>query len=854
MRSCSPRLAVLLAALLPCPALAQEEVPEPFEAWEAGPPTPQLPGGRTRPRHMPRPERDPPPLELPLPRGPGPLETRGDLSEREGWAGVVGAWAALGEDRADPSAVLTRPRGPGAAWVHVRGLARQMLTGVPALGREPLRGLIEVQAQALLGAPPEQREAAWRQLLARFPASEQAPLVTRLLADAYHERGDLDGALLLLRAAGLDERADQVRRRTLRVQLHPDRTGSLAGHRSARARPWGTRWARAASGGVDWQPRATTGDGERAFLVDGQGVLAVDRDQGLLVWRCPVRGDPSRQQLALARETLVLLRPERLTGIRAADGGVAWERRFAEGTLLHDVVATPAGFVLLLTHDGIRSLQGWTDQGTRAWEIKLWRDPERSLTPVGCEVQFEVDRSDGKEQRVSHLGMEQLRVILRDGRLACLADRVFLTVDGVVACASAILGELLWLQETSPARALSGRCLPVEIAAGPYAVEAVTGIGHLVRLDPLTGAPLELPQAPPGAQETPPWVLALDPLVLLYQADEGCLLTCGVPARPLLRLAMGPPGPGLIHGRELCLPDPEGVVRFDLARGAELGVVPWPLGPGTLSNAGGLLLVSSPRGVAVLGDLRTEPSEAPPDPGDDPQAWIRALDAPDWRTRLLAQQQLASLDVQAIPTLEAGIPQVRTLDARDRARDVLERLRLRRLCAELAPGAPPPILQDVAQGVRVTQRLRELRAHVRPADAGSPELSEQVLEAQDPALRYAMFEILLRIDAKLRDELGNVVANGNYPLRLRQACAGALVELAATGGPTAALRRAYEDPRGVGAEGVMAAILVRRDPELLSRLLGAPGEVELPDEEPVEPDPLAHQTLLEWLPKLLPRR
>lgn len=861
MRSWPVRLAVALAALLPCPAPGQDDPAGPFAAWDAGPPTPPTFDPRSsRLRGIPRPDRDPPPLELPLPRGPGPLESRGDLSERDGWSAIVGPWAALGEEQTDSSAVLTRPRGPVASWVQSRALARRLLEQTPARGREALRGAIEAQAQALLGAPASQREAAWRQLLARFPASEQAPLVTRLLSEACHERGDLDGALFLRR---LGEREPQdprerARRQALRLQLQPDRAGSLAGHRTPASGAWGTRWARAASGGAEWVPRALASDGQRAYLADGQGVLAVDRDQGLMAWRCPVRGDPTQQRLVVVRETLVLMRPERLSGIRCADGALLWERRLAEGTRLHDVVATPAGLAVLLTRDGSRCLQGWTDQGTRAWEVRLWRDPERPFIPSACQMQFEVDPTDPGQDalhplKITHLQCEAPRVILGDGRLAVVADRVFLTMDGVLAAASASLGELIWLQDAAPGRRLAGRCLTVQLAAGPYALEAITGLGHLVRLDPLDGAPLSLPTPPqvPGVEDQP-YALTLDPLTLVYPCQDGFQLTCGVPARPLVRLALGPPGPGVVHGRVLYLPDPEGVVRFDLGRGAELGVAPWPLGVGPLVSTGGLLFASGPRGVAVLGDLQAEPAAEPADPGQAPAEWIQALDAPDWRTRLRAQQLLLTLDEGAIPTLEEAIARARTLEARDRARDLLERLRLRRLCAELAPGAPPAILADVAQGVRLTQRLGELRAHISPADRGSPELTEQVLEAQDPGLRYALFEILLRIDAKLRDELGNVVANGNYPQRLRQACAGALVELAATGGPSSALRRAYEDPRGVGAEGVMAAILARRDPELLARLLGP--NLEPPEEPLDEPDPLAHQALLEWLPKLLPRR
>lgn len=826
----------------------EDDLPRAFEAWEA-----RVPG-----------HGEAATLELPLPRGAGPFDGRGELVQKERWAGVVTAWAGVAEDETDLTGLLVRPRSGGAAWIQARALARQLLAGLPAAGREPLRIRIEAYAQALMAAPAEQREAGWRQLLARYPGSDAAPLAARLLGEAHLERGELDAALFVWRLGGADgEPGLRARSQALRARMRSRRSGSLGAPTPTPRGEWRVLWARAAAGGAPWQPRAVVADGARLYLADTSGVLAVDREEGLLAWRLPLRGDPSVERLALARGTLLLLRPERLVAIRADDGEAVWERRAPEGSRFVDVVATPAGFSVLLTLEGNRCLQGWTDQGVKAFELKLWRDPGRFALPSWLALR--ADWNTPVEPCAEHKNCSghrnwlpptvgSPRRIVDDGRLVALGDRVFATVDGVVFAASSVLGELVWLQDAAPGRAVAGRATLVQIAAGPFAVEAVTGLGHLVRLDPLDGTPLQLPAPPPEASADP-WVLALDPPVLLHRVGEGHLLTCGVPGEPLLRLAVGPPAPGVIHGEQLCLPDPEGIVRLDLSAGDELGVTPWPLGPGPIQSVGGLLIVGGPRGIAVLApEAPASPAPPPELRQATPEQWIEALDAADWRTRLLAQELLLALDELApLTALQSAVQRARTLDARDRARDLLERLRLRRLLRELAPNAKPAVFQDIAQGVRVSERLRELKGFVRQSDKGSTALSEQVLELQDPAVRYALFELLMRVDAKLRDKLVAVVTEANTAPALRQAVAGALVDLAAPpNGIEGPARRAYQDPHGVGSEAILTAIMARGDNELLSRILGS-DSIDI-DVEPSEPDPRAHDVLLEALPSLLPRR
>src|SRR5690606_35212804 len=80
-----------------------------------------------------------------------------------------------------------------------------------------------------------------------------------------------------------------------------------------------------------------------------------------------------------------------------------------------------------------------------------------------------------------------LRAADGDGRVACLADRVVVSADGLVAALGLPRGETLWAHERGPGLGLHGRRAFVSLHARADAIEAVTGVGLLVRLDPLDG-------------------------------------------------------------------------------------------------------------------------------------------------------------------------------------------------------------------------------------------------------------------------------------------------------------------------------------------------------------------------------
>lgn len=801
---------------------APGDVAEPLQAW------------RGRPVAPPPEEEGEPPL-LDLGDASSPVGARAaELVAQRRWVELADLLARVSDGRVLDGAMV-RGREPGLPLLGPREDARRRLLGLPAPARDAYAAIVGPTVEALL-QEGRRRDAPLDDLLARFGGTPAARQAARLLGDRLAERGDVAGAALLWRralAAGPDAALER-RLLAARTLLPHDVEGSLGPRAPAPGAGWSVRWARRAPGGGHTLPRAIAADGAHVYVTDHRGVLAMRREDGRLVWRAPLRGDPREQRLVVGQGRLLLVRRDRLVALDPERGAVAWElplpapasgrRDPALRDRFHDVVATAGGFVALATYDGARTLLGVAPTGEPSFERRLWpvipREEDLAypyfarfrLAPKGS-----LDRS-GNPREDDEVTVEPVhdgalappRRVLGDGRLAAIGDRVVGTVDGLVFCAAAANGGLLWAREHSFGVQVAGeRAVLVGIAAGPWAVEAVTAAGHLVRLDPLDGASLALPApppgiyesadpaAPPGADEARPFVLDLSPLVLGWEPPGGAgfYLTAGTPSRLVVRFAQGPLGPVAQAGGTIAFPDPEGVVLLDRARGEELGEpLPWTLAPGPVVSCGDLLLVAGPDGVVALGPADDAPSPAPT-PVDEalPVArWIELLDHPDWRVRLRAEERLSTLDTSApevAAALERAAHDAPTLDARDVALDLVEQARRRALFLSLAPAASP-LVANIVRGVDLAENLRRLRRLVRPLDRAPDDLRRLLADTEDAQVRQALLALLLRIDRQARERVGATLVDPDQDDALRFGCAIALVEAAEGDGPVDALRTA----------------------------------------------------------------
>lgn len=104
---------------------------------------------------------------------------------------------------------------------------------------------------------------------------------------------------------------------------------------------------------------------------------------------------------------------------------------------------------------------------------------------------------------------------------------------------------------------------------------------------------------------------------------------------------------------------------------------------------------------------------------------------------------------------------------------------LRQLLRQLGVTSPPrELLRDMDQEGGVTaERIDQLKPLVPIADGGAMVLERHVVTLEDRAVQYAWFEVLLRVDKRLRDRLVRLVGAANDDRRLRMAAAGALIEL-----------------------------------------------------------------------------
>ncbi len=838
----------LLAASASSAAAGPERPAEPLEAWAGAPVvTPPSDGEE--------------PALLDLTEATSPLGARlTELAAQQRWVELAELLARVSDGRVLDGAAV-RARGPGLPLLDPREDVRRRLQALPPPARDAYEAMVGPTADALL-RDGRRRDGPLGELLARFGGTPAATRAARVLGERLVERGDLAGAALLWRRAlaSAPDPALELRLLALRTLLGPEVEGSLTPRGTARDGPWTVRWARRAAGGDRTLPRALAADGAHVYVTDHRGVLALAREDGRLVWRASLRGDPREQRLVRGPERLLLVRRDRLVALDPARGAVAWERglELPPGARpdpqardrFHDAVVTPAGFAVLATREGARTLVGVSSAGEPLFEQRLWPAlPREEDVVYPYFARYRLAAKDSPDRAGERRTRDEVTVepvhddvlaparrVRGDGRLAAVGDRILGTVDGVVFCAAAGHGGLLWVREQSFGLQVAGaRTVIVQLAAGAFAVEAVTAAGQLVRLDPLDGSSLPLPGPPPGAyppadpaappgRDVPaPFVLHLSPLVLGWEPPGGAgfFLTSGAPSRPVVRFAQGPVGPVALLDETVAFPDPEGVVLLDLARGAELGEpLPWTLAPGPVVARGGLLLAAGPDGLVVLGpDEPGGPREAPAPDDDLPLArWVDLLGHPDWRVRLRAQERLASLDTSsadATAQLERAAREAPTLDARDVARDLVEQARRWRLFLTLAPGARA-VVRDIARGVDLVENLRLLRGLVTTRDRAPDELRRLVVEAEDPQVRQALLGLLLRVDRPARDRFAAALGDASLPDRLRAGCAVLLVEAAEAGGPVDALRAALAaDPPPEVWFWVLAAIQSSVEPEAL---------------------------------------
>lgn len=787
-----------------------------------------------------------------------------DLTVRARWGELADLLARV-SDGSTPGAGLVRDRGPGQLLTGAREDVRRRLRELPPAALAAYRALVDDRA-ALLLRDGRRRDAAIGDLLERFGATPAATIAAQALAERLLERGDLHGALLLWRWAREDARVRprhlEARLLAARSFLGVDRPGSLTPMHPDPAAAWAVAWARRAPGGEPTKdeparPRPVAADGVRVYLTDHRGVLALARDDGRLVWRVPLRGNPREQRVALGGGRLLIARRDRVVAVDCERGVETWQRSLAATSVelvvrgrravtedrVLDVAATCAGFVALVTRESQRFLVGLSPEGTLLFETRLWPERAAEVTRPRRTVVFmrgagEVDRNGNRlESAEPDLRGEwdpdcPSRRVMDDGRLAAIADRVVVNVDGVVLCASVAQGGVLWVRERSHGALLAGGRIWVQVAVGPYAVEAVTAAGHLVRFDPLDGSSLPLPSQPEGLygpestgrNEPRPYVLHLSPLVLGWQPEGkgGFYVTSSVASRPVLRLAQGPLFPGAVLGSTLALPDPEGLVLIDLVKGTELrDPLPWTLAPSPVVAAGGLLLTAGADGVVALSPDAV-PTKLPDlDPEGPITAWIELLSHPDWRVRMQAQQRveagLLDLDV-----LERTAREAPTLDARDVAKDLFEQARRRRLFTKLAPQAPPWLVKELVQGVDLAEGLRLLLERVKASDRAPDELLGHVLEAEDRAVRSALLDLLLKTDERARMKLADALRDRGQTDAVRAGCAAALVAVLQRGGPYQQLQRALRgtDQEVADAWGwVNLAVTRGEDPELVRHLL-----------------------------------
>jgi PQQ-like domain len=766
VRSWSLALGVVLLVV---GANARAQEVEPLDAWEGEAPN------RGRPAQGPS---GGPALSV---RAPAGFEARvlGMLREREDDALAVLVQERLGNPllRGVLVGIDPRRRHP-EVFLGAGQHARRILQRLPPATRRAYQELWQADAAALLRPRPGSLgEAELRELVRRYPISAEAPRAASLLGDRCLERGEVAAASLWWRRA-LRLGPENELRRSLQARLLGLRAKTLG---PAGREGWLTparlhttpvprlRWARLAPGGparIGRGPCRAAGADERwVYLAVPGGLLALDRSDGRLGWSATFSGEGLR--VAAGGGQVVLLARDGLSAWTAIDGSLAWEvsledlvREPGPGDGFLDVIAAPDGWAVTATLRGERTLLGLSARGVTRWSTPLWA-------------------VRGDEERL---------VVVGDGRLASVGERVFLTLDGAVVGAESETGEVLWAATPWTCLTLcTGGRVFVDLAVDGYALEAVTAWGGLARLDPLDGGPLPCEVEDRGRLEP----VSLLPLVAL--AGER-LWRAGDPPLEGETLAAGelPIGPGARLGSILAVPRTSGLALVSLGSLAEPEAVDWPLAePGQLACAGDLLLVLSPRGVACFGvgpggDASEEPAQETIDDA------LRALDSPSWRRRLAAYELLVASD---LPQVEASLAEAAedgaaSLELRFAASGLLDARRRERAWRELAAGAPadPPRAHLSEPG-----RLAALLPHLPPGEESARRLRVALgwLE-EEPSRALAVEQVLLR-DERLQGRVVRLVRRADG-LSSRRAAADLLVLLVHAGGTTEALSRALEHP------------------------------------------------------------
>lgn len=125
----------------------------------------------------------------------------------------------------------------------------------------------------------------------------------------------------------------------------------------------------------------------------------------------------------------------------------------------------------------------------------------------------------------------------------------------------------------------------------------------------------------------------------------------------------------------------------------------------------------------------------------------------------------------------------------------LNETQLRQMLKRLTAGqANTELLREIAAGKDLVPRLKDLRPMVPTKDGGDRDLERHLLALSDPQQQFAWFEILLRVDAKLRKDVAHMIGQPATPQQVREAGAVALVDLAIHGGPYGPLETACNSP------------------------------------------------------------
>ncbi|MCA8922351.1 MAG: PPC domain-containing protein [Planctomycetes bacterium] len=125
----------------------------------------------------------------------------------------------------------------------------------------------------------------------------------------------------------------------------------------------------------------------------------------------------------------------------------------------------------------------------------------------------------------------------------------------------------------------------------------------------------------------------------------------------------------------------------------------------------------------------------------------------------------------------------------------LNETQLRQLLKRLTAGqASGDILREIAAGKDVVPRLKDLRPMVPCKDGGDRDLERHMYALADRQLQFAWFEILLRVDEKLRNQVARMIGESATPAGVREAGAVALVDLAINDGPYGPLETACNSP------------------------------------------------------------